>query len=135
VILVVLGFVGFGRFGWIGVVIALGLFWLRVGWLPPARYARWRWRLTDLALELRYGVLVRQYEAVPYFRIQQIDITQGPIDRMLGLATLIVTTASASGSATLPGIAADEAPPVRAELLARAANAVAEHPGDLQDAV
>lgn len=134
-ILVTLGFVILEGYGWIVLVVALALLWLQVGWLPPARYARWRWQLTPLALELRYGVVVHQYEAVPYFRIQQIDITQGPIDRMLGLATLVVATASASGSATLPGIAADDAPPVRAELLARAAEAVAEHPGDLQDAV
>jgi uncharacterized protein len=80
---------------------------------------RWRWRLTDLALELRHGVLVHQHEAVPYFRIQQIDVEEGPVDRLLGLATLQVTTASASGSGALPGHRRGGRPPVRAELLLR----------------
>ncbi|MFW6010049.1 MAG: PH domain-containing protein, partial [Actinomycetota bacterium] len=93
------------------------------------------WQLTDRALELRHGVVVHQQETVPYFRIQQIDIVQGPLDRLLDLASLQVTTASASGSATLPGLVADEAPQVRSELLTRATHAVADHPGDLRDAV
>lgn len=124
-----------GRWGWLiplGFLLVIGV---SVGWYAPARYARWRWRLTDLALELRHGVVVHQQEAVPYFRIQQIDVTQGPVDRLLGLATLQVTTASASGSVALPGIAAADAPGVRAELLARAAEAVGEHPGEVSDAV
>jgi uncharacterized protein len=130
-----LGFVFLGGWGWVilGTLVALALFLTL--WYAPARYARWRWQLTELAVELRFGVLVRQQETVPYFRIQQIDIVQGPLDRILDLATLQVTTASASGSAALPGIANDDAPTVRAELLARAAAAVAEHPGDLRDAV
>ncbi len=132
----------------IGLGVALGSpwVWLILGCLlavvlfsviayPPMRFRRWRWQLTDLAVELRYGVLVHRKETVPYFRIQQIDIAAGPVDRLLELASLQVTTASASGSATLPGIAAQDAPRVRAELLARAAAAVADHPGDLRDAV
>ncbi len=132
----------------IGFAIALGAPWawvilatltalvvFSVTVYPRMRFRRWRWQLTDLAVELRYGVLLHQRETVPYFRIQQIDINAGPVDRVLDLASLQVTTASASGSATLPGIAADAAPQVRAELLARAAIAVADHPGDLRDAV
>lgn len=123
------------RLVWLPATAALAVFILAVGWYPGARYRRWRWRLTDLALELRYGVLVRRYEAVPYFRIQQIDVTQGPVDRLVGLATLVVTTASASGSASLPGIDATEAPQVRQELLVRAASALERHGGDGRDAV
>lgn len=134
-VLSTLGFVFLDVWGWavLGALGAIALF-LTV-WYAPARYKRWRWQLTDLAVELRFGVVVRQQETVPYFRIQQIDIVQGPLDRILDLATLQVTTASASGSAALPGIANDDAPTVRAELLARAAAAVAQHPGDLRDAV
>ncbi len=106
-----------------------------VTWYPGARYRAWHWRLTDIALELRYGVLVHRHEAVPYFRVQQIDISQGPFDRLLGLATLQVTTASASGSAGLPGIPAADAPQIRMQLLARAAGAVREQPDEVRDAV
>jgi uncharacterized protein len=135
IVLSTLGFVFLADWGWavLGVLVAIALFLTL--WYAPARYKRWRWQLTELAVELRFGVIVRQQETVPYFRIQQIDIVQGPLDRILDLATLQVTTASASGSAALPGIANDDAPTVRAELLARAAAAVADHPGDLRDAV
>ena len=134
-IAIVLGFVLAGDWGWLVLVVVGALVAFAVVAYPRLRYRRWRWQLTELAIELRYGVVVRIQETVPYFRIQQIDITAGPVDRLLGLASLQVTSASASGSATLPGIAADEAPQVRAELLARAAAAVGEHPGDLRDAV
>ncbi|MFA9443867.1 PH domain-containing protein [Egicoccus sp. AB-alg6-2] len=124
-----------GRWGLVATGVAVLLFLLAVAWWPRAKYRRWRWRLTDLALELHHGVVVHRHQAVPYFRIQQIDVIQGPLDRLLGLASLQVTTASASGSAGLPGIAAADAPKVRIELLARAAAAVGEHEGELRDAV
>jgi uncharacterized protein len=119
---------------WVGLGFVV-LWVLLLTWYHPARYRRWRWRLTDLAVELRYGVVTRSQETVPYFRIQQIDIVQGPLDRLLHLSTLQVTTASATGRAALPGIAEGDAPGVRKELLARATAAVADHPGDLRDAV
>ncbi len=135
----VLALVLFGRLGSLVPLGSVGLLALLVGWYPRARYERWRWQLTPLALELRHGLVVQQHEAVPYFRIQQIDITRDPLDRLLDLASLQVNTASASGSAVIPGIAAAEAPIVRAELLARAAVAVAvavsEHEGEISDAV
>ena len=120
---------------WLPAAIALVLLVLGVTWYPNARYRRWRWQLTERALEMRYGVVVHRHEAVPYFRVQQIDIERGPVDRLLGLATLQVTTASASGSGSLPGIAEGEAPLVRQELLLRAAEAIGHHGGDVNDAV
>jgi membrane protein YdbS with pleckstrin-like domain len=108
----------------IGPLAVLGLGGLLVQLYPPARYRRWRWRLGELALELRRGVVVRRSDAVPYFRIQQIDVEQGPLDRLLGLSTLQVTTAAASGSVQLPGLPADDAPRIRHELLTRATLAV-----------
>lgn len=134
-ILAVVGFVFLGHWGWLTLTGLAGIVVLVLWVYLPTRHRRWRWQLADLAVELRYGVVIRQQETVPYFRIQQIDIVQGPLDRLLDLATLQVTTASASGSAALPGIEATHAPQVRAELLVRAAAAVADHPGDLRDAV
>lgn len=125
-----------GRNGAVIAAVVLLLVVVTVVWYPTARYERWHWRLDDLAIELERGILVRRTESVPYFRIQQIDVNQGPVDRMLGLASLQVTSASASGSVTLPGIAADQAPGVRRALLARAAAAVAAGPDTgVRDAV
>ncbi|MEX1165214.1 MAG: PH domain-containing protein [Nitriliruptor sp.] len=134
----VLSAIGVVLLGRVGVAVAVLIVPLSVAfvlWYPRARYDRWRWRLTDLAVELDRGVVVRQAEALPYFRIQQIDVNQGPVDRLLGLASLQVTSASASGSVTLPGIAADQAPGVRRVLLARAAAAVGGRVDGVQDAV
>jgi uncharacterized protein len=135
---VVLGSVAVGLLGttgWVVLGVLLVVTGVLVAWYPSARYARWRWRLTDIAVELDRGVVVRQAEALPYFRIQQIDVTRGPVDRLLGLASLQVTSASASGSVTLPGIAGDDAPGVRRALLARAAVAVGGGDSGVRDAV
>ncbi|WP_052664987.1 PH domain-containing protein [Nitriliruptor alkaliphilus] len=131
---VAVGFLGSPN-GWLVPAVLVVLTAVLAAWYPGARYERWRWRLTDLAVELERGVIVRQAEALPYFRIQQIDVAQGPIDRLLGLASLQVTSASASGSVTLPGIAADEAPGIRRALLARASSAVQGHDAGVRDAV
>ena len=108
---------------------------LLVGPLQTLRWRRWSWRLTDRAVELRSGVLTRRHVVVPHFRVQQIDVLEGPIERLLGLATLRVTTASASGSVELPGLAAGLAPGLRSELLARAARANVELGRSGRDAV
>jgi membrane protein YdbS with pleckstrin-like domain len=108
---------------------------LAIGPLQTLRWRRWSWRLTDRAVELRSGVITRRHVVVPHFRVQQIDVLEGPIERLLGLATLRVTTASASGSVELPGLTARIAPGVRSELLARAARANEELGRDGQDAV
>lgn len=111
------------------------LFMVTVWWLPKARWQRWRWRLGPEALHLRFGVLIRRNEHVPYFRIQHIEVISGPIERWLGLSTLTVTTASASGAAVLPGVSQADAPALRQALLLRAQAAVAEHGQDGRDAV
>lgn len=116
-------------------VAAPVLFLVLVWWLPLARWRRWRWRLGPEALHLRFGVLIRRSEHVPYFRIQHIELVNGPIERWLGLTTVTVTTASASGAAVLPGIAQTDAPALRQALLDLAQEAVAEHGGDSRDAV
>lgn len=117
--------------GWLIAALAA----LAVGPLQTLRWRRWSWRLTGSAIELRSGVLTRRHVVVPHFRVQQIDVHEGPLERLLGLATLTVTTASAGGSVSLPGLPAATAPSVRSELLARAARANAELGGSGHDAV
>ena len=111
------------------------MFVVFVWWLPKARWKRWRWRLGPQALHLRFGVLIRRSEHVPYFRIQHIELLNGPVERWLGLTTLTVTTASASGAAVLPGLSQTDAPALRQALLDRAQAAVGEYGGDSRDAV
>jgi uncharacterized protein len=88
--------------------------------LPQAKYRRWSYELAEDALELRHGVLERVHSAIPYWRVQYIDVQQGPIERALGLARLVVHTAAASTDAEIPGVAAERAEALRRVLLARA---------------
>ncbi len=89
--------------------------------LPARRYAAWHYRLTEDALRLDRGVMVRVESVVPYTRIQHVDTEQGPIERFLGLTRVIVHTASGSGSTlTIPGLAPDDAAQLREQLAALA---------------
>lgn len=120
--------IGVGGLAWLAPLGVVAVAALVAGPLPGLRYARWRWRMTDQALELEHGVVFRQVRALPYFRIQHIDVEHGPLDRWLGLARLEVHTASVT--ATLPGLPATEAPGIRVALLALAGSAVASEPSD-----
>lgn len=88
---------------------------------PRLHYARWRWELTDEGLEVSHGVLVRVESAIPTFRVQQIDVRQGPLERAFDLVSLQITTASSGSDGILPGIDADRAEDVRRQLLGRVA--------------
>jgi uncharacterized protein len=93
---------------------------LAAWWLPRVSYRHWRYQVAPDALELRHGVVRRIHSAIPYFRVQHIDVSQGPVERAVGLARLVVHTASAGTDATIPGIAAGDAEGLRRLILARA---------------
>lgn len=86
--------------------------------LPWVRYRRWRFALRTDDLWIRRGVLWRNISVIPYARLQFVDTTQGPLDRMFGLSQLVVHTAAPGTSGHLPGLAVDEAEVLR-ERLAR----------------
>jgi membrane protein YdbS with pleckstrin-like domain len=89
-------------------------------WYPRTDYRYWRYEVAEDALELRHGILRRVHSAIPYFRVQHIDVTQGPVERLVGLSQLVIHTASAGTDATIPGIAAHEAEDLRRRILAKA---------------
>lgn len=88
--------------------------------LPRLTHRRWSFELAPDALELRHGVVQRVHSAIPYHRVQYIDIKQGPIERALKLSRLVVHTAAAATDAEIPGIASAEAESLRRTLLERA---------------
>ena len=69
-------------------------------------------------LLVRRGMLFRRFVAVPYGRMQIVDITQGPIERMFGLKTLKFVTAAASSAITIPGMPGSTAEELRDRLVA-----------------
>ncbi len=87
--------------------------------VPQLAFDRWRYELAESTLELHRGVLVETHTAIPYFRVQHIDITRSPVERALGLSQLVVRTAAASTDATIPGVAQADADELRRVILAR----------------
>lgn len=82
-------------------------------------YRYWSWSAHDDAIELTHGVIYRHLSVVPYHRVQQIDIERGPIERLLGIATLVLRSAAATTDAKIPGIAVEHSEQLRHALLAR----------------
>jgi len=107
---------------WVPAAIAAGgvLVALAGVWAARLHWAAYGFRVGEEAVEIVQGVLVRSISEVPYRRIQQIDVRRGPIERRLGLSTLILRTAAATTDATVPGLAQGEADELRAFLLTRA---------------
>jgi membrane protein YdbS with pleckstrin-like domain len=105
---------------------ALGWFLVAVPFLvvavlvPAARYRRWRYWVTDDRIELRHGLVFRVESSIPHFRVQHIDVRQGPLQRLAGVVELVISTASAATDATLPGLAPDRAEHIRQMVLAHA---------------
>lgn len=62
----------------------------------------------------------RSVTVVPYGRIQFIDLDEGPLLRMFGLATLKLNTASASSDAAIAGLPREDARALRERLSDRA---------------
>ncbi|MEO3885572.1 MULTISPECIES: PH domain-containing protein [unclassified Nonomuraea] len=71
---------------------------------PFVRYAVHRWELSGDVVYARSGFLTREWVFVPVSRIQTVDKGQGWLERMLGLATLEIRTASHAGSSTIKGL-------------------------------
>jgi membrane protein YdbS with pleckstrin-like domain len=61
-------------------------------------------------------VLFSRLSVVPYGRMQFIDVTAGPLERSLGLATVKMHTAAAASDARIPGLEREEAARLRDQL-------------------
>ena len=62
--------------------------------MPRLRYATHRWETTPTAIYTQTGWLGRTREIAPMSRVQTVEFHQGVIDRVLGLASVSVSTAS-----------------------------------------
>jgi uncharacterized protein len=82
------------------------------------RVASWGYAERNDDLMVRRGVLIRRLSVVPYGRMQFIDVTAGPLERALGLATLRMHTAAAASDARIPGLESGAAAALRDQLAA-----------------
>lgn len=73
--------------------------------------------LRDDDLVFRRGIMFERIVSVPYGRLQLVDVTRGPLMRMMGLATLKFVTASVSTGVNLPGLTLEEAEALRERLV------------------
>lgn len=78
------------------------------------------WVLREDDLVVRRGLLLSRLVAVPYGRMQLVDVNRGPVARLLGLAELRLVTAAATSEVSLPGLPEAAAVELRDALVARA---------------
>ena len=102
------------------VAIAIGVASVTGIVLEPRRVRSIRYKLREDDLLFRRGIMFQRQVAVPYGRMQLVDITRGPVARALGLADLKFVTAAAATAVTVPGLPMEEADRLRDELVALA---------------
>lgn len=101
--------------GWVLVVLlasAWAWFW------PPVRYRHTSYSVDEQGIMIRSGVIWRSVVSVPQSRVQHTDVSLGPIERSLGLATLIIHTAGTQhASISLGGLSKEIAFAIRDYLI------------------
>ena len=116
-------------------LVPLLVFHWELGWLPPVvvgaiailsaaltprrvRSIGYQLRADDLLF--RRGLMWKRVVAVPYGRMQLVDINRGPIARLVGLSELKFVTAAASSGVVIPGLPETVAEELRDKLVALA---------------
>lgn len=85
--------------------------------LALARYRSWSYRVREDSLFLDRGVVTRVQTVVPYVRIQHVDASRGPVERLFGLSTVVVYTAGSRGAdVSIPGLTPDRAEDLQTRL-------------------
>jgi membrane protein YdbS with pleckstrin-like domain len=120
-----------------GVLVVAGVVFLVIGWdwawwvlipaavillvslaITPRRVRAYGYQLREDDLVFRKGIMFLRMVAVPYGRMQLVDINRGPLSRALGLSELKFVTAAASTGITIPGLLAEDAEELRDHLVA-----------------
>ncbi len=98
-------------------MVAVLLAVLVLGWQMIARQVRaWGYAERDDDLYIKHGPMFRELVAVPYGRMQYVDVNAGPLEQLYGIATVRLHTASPRTGARIPGLPADEAARLRDRL-------------------
>ncbi len=99
---------------WFNLVFAFAYALLVLPWIV-LYYVRFRYWITPDELIIHSGVLTRRKRNIPIERIQNIEIEQGPMQRILRTAKVAVYTAgSASAEGVLEYVSLEEAREIRA---------------------
>jgi putative membrane protein len=80
----------------------------RAAWLRPFSWRRTGYTVSEGVALVRRGVVSRELILVPLARLQSVGISQGPVQRMLRLASARLHTVAGPVNASLSIVAADE---------------------------
>ncbi len=107
--------------------IAVGFVALAVLYLlwPTIDFPRRGYALREHDMLHKHGVLFRTLTAVPFNRIQHVEISNSPLDRWFGIGSLKLFTAGGSGGdLTINGLPLDRAEQLREHVLGKIGAAV-----------
>ena len=115
-----------GRWRTAGIGIVLLLLFMTAGVLLYWR--RFEFRVGENEIRIDSGILSRTHRSIPFGRIQDVDITQGPVARLLGLAKVKFETGGSAGEeeGVLHAIRLERAQELRKLVRARRGQATAE---------
>jgi membrane protein YdbS with pleckstrin-like domain len=101
-----------------GVIVAavLLLAGVALGWMLDRRVRAWAFAERADDLIVSRGLMFRRVSVVPYGRMQFVDVSAGPFERIFGLSTVRLHTAAAASDARIPGLAAEDAARLRDQL-------------------
>jgi uncharacterized protein len=88
--------------GAVWLLLPVAAFALGVVAIPELRWSRWRYEIRDEEIDLRHGTVTVTRTLIPMLRVQHVDTTRGPLDQLLGLATVVIHTAA--GETTIPAL-------------------------------
>lgn len=93
-------------------IAAIGLSAIVVA--PDRIYRRLGYAIDGRLLRTVRGWLFHTDTVVPFVRVQHIDVTRGPVDKLFGTASLVVHTAGTHNSiVVLPGLSPERAAEIR----------------------
>jgi hypothetical protein len=119
VLAALLGLIFLAALGGVAALIALAAV-LAVGaalsWFVRRRYRAWGYQERHEDLIVARGVMVRRLSVVPYGRMQFVEVTAGPIERLFRLSTVKLHTAAAASDARIPGLESAESARLRDRL-------------------
>lgn len=82
--------------------------------VPQRSFRRLRYRLVGQMLHSLDGWMFHTDTLVPFVRVQHLDVTRGPLDKLFGTASLVVHTAGTHNSiVTVRGLAPGRAAELR----------------------
>lgn len=102
---------------WLLPVVIAALFGWSL-WLSVRRARALGYAELEEELLVRSGIMFQSLTVVPYGRMQQVEISSGPLLAKFGLASVELVTASSDTNAAIPGLEKNEAERLRTKLTA-----------------